>query len=98
MIGPNNAGIQGVQADLYRVLDGGAILWRSGLTSANGVAVFGATDGGVVAGDYYIHVNFVNNYRLVAGEANDKTVTVTSGSDDVVIFHAEPATPGGPGA
>jgi hypothetical protein len=98
VVDANNVGIHGVQADLYKVIEGNAILWRSGLTSTNGIAVFGSTDGGVVAGDYYIHVNFVNNYRLIAGEANDKPVTVSSGSDDVVIFHAEPATPGGPGA
>lgn len=98
VIDANNTGIQGVQADLYKVVEGGAVLWRSGLTSTNGLAVFGATDGGVLAGDYYIHLSFVNNYRLVTGETNDKPVTVTSGSDDVVTFHVEPARPGGPGA
>jgi uncharacterized protein YfaA (DUF2138 family) len=96
VIDANNAGIQGVQADLYKVVPGGAVLWRSGLTSSNGVAAFGATDGGVVSGDYYIHLSFVNNYRLVAGETNDKPITVSSGSDDVVTFHVEAARPGGP--
>src|SRR6476646_1831712 len=96
VIDANNTGIQGVQADLYRVLGGGAILWRSGLTSTNGLAVFGAADGGVVAGDYYIHLSFVNNYRIVAAETNDKPVTVSSGSDNVVTFHVEAARPAGP--
>lgn len=96
VIDANNAGIQGVQADLYKGVVGGAILWRSGLTSTNGLAVFGATEGGVVAGNYYIHLSFVNNYRLVAGETNDKPITVSSGSDDVVTFHVEAARPGGP--
>jgi uncharacterized protein YfaA (DUF2138 family) len=98
VIDANNAGIQGVQADLYKVVPGGAVLWRSGLTSSNGVAAFGATDGGVVSGDYYVHLSFVNNYRLVTGETNDKPVTVSSGSDNVVTFHVEAAKPGGPGA
>jgi len=96
VIDANNTGIQGVQADLYKVVVGGAILWRSGLTSTNGLAVFGAADGGVVSGNYYIHLSFVNNYRLVAGESNDKPVTVSSGSDNVVTFHVEAARPGGP--
>jgi hypothetical protein len=95
-IDANNAGIQGAQADLYKVVPGGAVLWRSGLTSTNGLAVFGAGEGGVVTGDYYIHLSFINNYRLVAGETNDKPVTVSSGSDDVVTFHVEAARPGGP--
>ena len=96
VIDANNTGIQGVQADLYKVVDASAVLWRSGLTSTNGLAVFGAADGGVVAGDYYIHLTFVNNYRLIAGETNDKPITVSSGSDDVVTFHVEAARPGGP--
>jgi hypothetical protein len=97
VIDANNTGIQGVQADLYKVVEGVAVLWRSGLTSTNGLAVFGATDGGVVAGDYYIHLNFVNNYHLANGETNDKPVTVSGGDDNVVTFHVVPAAPGGPG-
>ena len=96
VIDANSAGIQGVQADLYKVVPGGAVLWRSGLTSTNGLAVFGASEGGVVTGDYYIHVSFINNYRLVAGETNDKPVTISSGTDNVVTFHVEAARPGGP--
>lgn len=96
VIDANNTGIQGVQADLYKIVPGGAVLWRSGLTSTDGVAVFGASDGGVVTGDYYIHLSFVNNYRLVAGETNDKPVTISSGSENVVTFHVEAARPGGP--
>jgi hypothetical protein len=97
VIDANNTGIQSVNADLYKVIEGAAILWRAGLTSSNGLVVFGATEGGVVAGDYYIHVSFVNNYRLITGETNDKSVTVSAGSDNIVTFHVEPARPGGPG-
>lgn len=96
VVDANNAGVQSVNADLYKVIDGGSILWRSGLTSSNGVAVFGATDGGVVAGDYYIHLSFVTSYRLATGESNDKPVTVSGGDDNVVTFHVVTAAPGGP--
>jgi hypothetical protein len=96
VVDANNAGVQSVNADLYKVFDGGSVLWRSGLTSSNGVAVFGATDGGVVAGDYYIHLSFVTSYRLANGETNDKSVTVGGGDDDVVTFHVVLAAPGGP--
>jgi hypothetical protein len=91
-----NAGVQSVKADLYKVLEGGAILWRSGLTSSNGIAEFGVSDGGVVAGDYYIHLSFVTGYRLADGETNDKPITVNGGDNDVVTFHVVAAAPGGP--
>ena len=96
VIDANNAGVQSVKADLYRIFEGGAVLWRSGLTSSNGVAVFGATEGGVVAGDYYIHLSFVTNYRLATGETNDKPVTVAGGDNNVVTFHVVAVAPGGP--
>jgi hypothetical protein len=98
VVDANNAGVQGIKADLYKVLGGGAVLWRSGLTSSNGFAVFGATEGGVVTGDYYIHLSFVTNYHLADGETNDKPVTVSEGDDNVVTFHVVPAGPGAPGA
>jgi uncharacterized protein YfaA (DUF2138 family) len=96
VVDANNVGVQSVKADLYKVFEGGAVLWRSGLTSSNGVAVFGAAEGGVVAGDYYIHVSFVTSYRLATGETNDKPVTVAGGDNNVVTFHVVPAAPGGP--
>lgn len=96
VVDANNAGVQGVKADLYKVVEGAAVLWRSGLTSSNGLAVFGASEGGVVAGDYYIHLSFVTNYHLANGETNDKTVTVSGGDENVVTFHVVPAAPGGP--
>ena len=97
VVDANNAGVQGVKADLYMVVGGSAILWRSGLTSSNGLAVFGATEGGVVTGDYYIHLSFVTNYHLADGETNDKPVTVNGGDENVVTFHVVPAAPGPPG-
>lgn len=96
VVDANNAGVQGVFADLYKVVGGGSLLWRASLTSSNGVAVFGASDGGVVTGDYYIHVTFSSLYALAVGETNDRPVTVREGDDLVVTFHAVPKGPGGP--
>jgi hypothetical protein len=94
VVDANGAGVQGVNADLYKVIQGSSVLWRASLTSSNGIAVFGASDGGVATGDYFIHLSFITNYKLAAGETNDKTVTVKAGDDDVVTFHV---VSGGPG-
>ena len=94
VLDPNNSGVQGVQADLYKLVEGGAILWRASLTSSNGIAVFGAADGGVVTGNYYIHLSFVNNYQLATGETNDKQVAVGKGDDLMVTFHVISKGPG----
>jgi hypothetical protein len=93
VVGANNAGIQGVAADLYRVVDGGAILWRAGSTSSDGIAVFGESEGGVIAGDYYIHITFSTFHQLAPGETNDRPVTVNAGDDLTVTFHAVPKSP-----
>lgn len=94
VVDATGAGVQGVNADLYKVIEGSSVLWRASLTSSNGVAVFGASEGGVVAGTYYVHLSFVTNYALAAGETNDKTVTVNGGDDNVVTFHVVSKGPG----
>jgi 5-hydroxyisourate hydrolase-like protein (transthyretin family) len=94
VVDANGAGVQGVNADLYKVIEGSSVLWRASLTSSNGIAVFGASDGGVATGDYFIHLSFITNYKLAAGETNDKTVTVNAGDDDVVTFHVVSGAPG----
>ena len=91
----NNAGIFGVSADLYKVVSGGGLLWRRSLTSSDGTAVFGAADGGVSPGDYYIHLTFSSNHQLAVGETNDRPVTVVAGDNIVVTFHAVASGPGG---
>lgn len=87
VVDANNAGVATVRADLYQVLEGGPILWRSSITNSDGVAVFGAADGGVVAGDYYIHLTFSSPYNFAAGETNDRAVTVRGGDNVVVTFN-----------
>ncbi|HEY5023024.1 MAG TPA: hypothetical protein VII30_11125 [Gemmatimonadaceae bacterium] len=94
VVDANNVGIQGANADLYKLIGGGALLWRASSTSSDGIAVFGANEGGVIAGDYYIHVSFITNNQLAAGETNDKQVTVKEGDDLVVTFHAVSTGPG----
>jgi hypothetical protein len=88
VIDQNNAGIFGVSADLYKVVSGGGVLWRRSLTSSDGTAVFGAAEGGVGAGDYYIHVSFSSNHELAVGETNDRPVSVVAGDNTVITFHA----------
>jgi hypothetical protein len=85
----NGAGVQLVNVDLYKVFNGGSLLWRAGSTSSNGIAVFGQTGGGLQAGDYFVHVSFVTNNQLAAGETNDKPVTVSGGDNVLVTFHVE---------
>ena len=96
VVDQNNAGIFGVSADLYKVVSGGGLLWRRSLTSSDGTAVFGAADGGVGAGDYYIHITFSTNHQLASGETNDRPVTVVAGENTVVTFHAVAQGPHGP--
>lgn len=93
VVDANNGGIQGVAADLYRIVDGAPVLWRAGSTSSNGIAVFGASEGGVLAGDYYIHITFSTFHQLAPGETNDRPVTVGGGDDLTVTFHAVAKSP-----
>ena len=93
VVDANNVGVQGVAADLYKLVQGGALLWRASLTSSDGVAVFGASDGGVTPGSYYIHLSFVTNYQLAPGESNDRPVNVLEGEDIVVTFHTVSSGP-----
>ena len=91
VVNASGAGVPLVNLDLYKVLNGGGLLWRAGRTTSDGKFVF---SNNIEPGDYYVHVSFVTNYRLVAGETNDKPVTVQSGADAAVTFHVEPSGPG----
>jgi hypothetical protein len=93
VVDANNAGVQGVAADLYKVVDGNAILWRAGSTSSDGIAVFGESEGGVIAGEYYIHITFSTFHQLAPGETNDRPVTVNGGDGLTITFHAVPKSP-----
>jgi len=90
----NNAGVPLVNVDLYKVLNGGGLLWRASRTSSDGIAIFGKVGDGIEAGDYYVHVSFITNYHLTTGETNDKPVTVQGGDNVAVTFHVVAGTPG----
>ncbi|MFN2603932.1 MAG: hypothetical protein ABR582_14415 [Gemmatimonadaceae bacterium] len=86
VIDENNAPVQGAAADLYKVTPSGRVYWRASYTSSNGIAVLGAKDGGVIAGDYVIHVSFIDWRKLAQGEANDRPVSVKEGGNTMVTF------------
>ena len=96
VVDANNVGIFGAYADLYQGLPGSGVLWRASLTSSDGTAVFGAADGGVSVGSYYIHLTFNSAHELAPGETNDRPVNVTEGADIVITFHAVPKPHAGP--
>jgi hypothetical protein len=93
VVDENGAGVRLAAVDLYRVSGVAATLWRAARTSSDGIAVFGATDGGIAEGDYLVHVSFSTNFHLAPGEANDKPVTVHGGDDLVVTFQAVTTVP-----
>jgi 5-hydroxyisourate hydrolase-like protein (transthyretin family) len=79
--------IQSVAADLYKLTPKGKVYWRASSTDANGIAVFGAKDGGVIEGDYVVRLNLTASWhKLAPGETNDRTVTLRKGDDTVVTF------------
>jgi 5-hydroxyisourate hydrolase-like protein (transthyretin family) len=90
VVDANDAGVQGILVDLYKMEGGRWILWRTSVTSSNGIGEFGASDGGVVAGDYFIRVRFVTQHQLAPGESNDRHVTVNEGDNIVVTFRVVP--------
>jgi hypothetical protein len=93
VVDATETGVRTVNVDLYKVLGGGATLWRAGSTSSNGMAFFGVDDGGIDAGDYFVHLSFVTGYQLAPGEGNDKPVTVQGGDNVAVTFHVVPSGP-----
>jgi len=94
VLNQNNAGVQGLLLDLYKIEGGTPIYWRASATSSNGVGVFGERDGGVVEGDYFIRVVLTPSYDLAPGETNDRPVTVREGDDITVTFRLVPKTVG----
>lgn len=93
VVDANGGGVSLVAVDLYKVVGTETTLWRGAYTGSTGVAVFGETGGGIVEGDYLIHVTFVTNFHLADGETNDKPVTVHSGDELDVTFHAVSTVP-----
>lgn len=89
-----NVGVQGIVVDLYRKEGGSWLLWRTSTTGSNGIGEFGASDGGVIAGEYLVRVRFVTQHELAPGESNDRPVTVKDGDNIVVTFRVVPKDSG----
>ncbi|MGI8402070.1 MAG: hypothetical protein ACR2NS_10800 [Gemmatimonadaceae bacterium] len=88
VIDANGTPVRGAAADLYRLTPTGKVYWRASSTDSLGIAVFGAANGGVIHGDYLIHVSFISWRYLAPGEANDRPVTVKEGADTVITFRS----------
>lgn len=86
VVDANNAGVEGILLDLYRVEGGTATLWRASRSGSDGIGEFGASEGGVIAGKYVVRVRFVTQYELAAGQTNDRPVTVNEGDKIVITF------------
>lgn len=93
VVDANGTPVRGAAADLYRLTPTGKVYWRASSTDSLGIAVFGASNGGVVQGDYLIHVSFISWRYLAPGEANDRSVTVKKGTDTVITFRTVPRHP-----
>jgi len=72
--------------DLYKVTPSGKVYWRASSTDSAGIAVLGAKNGGVIEGDYLIHITDITWHKLAPGETNDRAVTIKAGDDTVVTF------------
>lgn len=93
VIDDQNKPVRGAAADLYKLTPSGRVYWRASRTDSAGIAVLGAQNGGVIEGDYQIHVSFISWHELVPGETNDKSVTLKAGEDTVVTFRVRPRLP-----
>ncbi len=84
----NNKSVAGAAVDLYKVTPSGKVYWRATRTDNDGIAVLGAKNGGVIQGDYVIHVSFITWHDLAPGETNDRPITIKEGDDTIVTFRA----------
>jgi hypothetical protein len=90
VLNQSNAGVQGALLDLYKLEGGASIAWRATATNSDGIGVFGARDGGVIEGDYFIRLILTPAFELAPGESNDRPVTVREGDDITVTFRVMP--------
>lgn len=90
VLNQNNAGVQGVRLDLYRVEGDASIPWRETVTNSNGIGVFGERDGGVIEGDYFIRLILSPTMELAPGEFNDRSVLIREGDNTTVTFRVVP--------
>jgi 5-hydroxyisourate hydrolase-like protein (transthyretin family) len=82
----NNNPVHLTAVDLYKLTPSGKVYWRASSTDSAGIAVLGAKNGGVIEGDYVIHITDRTWHKLAPGETNDRPVTIKAGDDTVVTF------------
>jgi len=92
VIDANNAPVGGVAADLFKVTPTGRVYWRASRTSSNGIAVLGEK-GGIIEGEYVIHITLTPWQKLAPRELNDRPVKVKAGDDIIVVFRVLPRLP-----
>ncbi len=93
VLNDNSVGVQGVRLDLYKVEGAVSTHWRQAVTGEDGIGVFGAADGGVAAGIYYIRVTTTPTMELAPGESNDRPVVLGEGDEIRVTFRVIPRAP-----
>ena len=54
------------------------LVWRFGVTDANGAVEIGQSDGGIIPGSYALAIKPPNGYVLATGQSNNIVVTVRS--------------------
>lgn len=86
VIDAQNKPVRLTAVDLYKLTPSGKVYWRASSTDSAGIAVLGAKNGGVIEGDYVIHISDRTWHKLAPGETNDRPVTVKAGDDTVVTF------------
>lgn len=72
----NARAVAGATVDL--LIPDNTLVWRSAVTDASGNASPGATDGGVLPGNYNVRVTPPSGYHLVTGASNSVAITVQS--------------------
>lgn len=82
----SGAPVSGVAVDLFKIAQSSRTYWRAARTGADGTAVLGAR-GGIIEGDYTVHITPLAFQALAAGEANDRRVHVAPGDKLVLVFH-----------
>jgi hypothetical protein len=86
VIDAQNKPVRLTAVDLYKVTPSGKVYWRASSTDSAGIAVLGAKNGGVIEGDYLIHITDITWHKLAPGETNDRPVTIKAGDDTVITF------------
>lgn len=96
VVDANNAPVSSFPVTLLRASD--RTPWRALYTGTNGTGEFGDRDGGVLPGNYLVHADVhLVSHTLVAGEANDKPLTVVANQSAGVTFRVLRAVEGGTG-